>query len=168
MSLVAIPVRLSKVCFDCGIDVSNISHTKDDQGNYLCSDCFAQRKPAEQLLFSTPKVECSICHVRFPREEGKRSPTGLICRECATVIAKEQAAEVAIPFASDAEPLYQPPRAAPPAPKPIVTPSPSQFEESRSAATALSDPPQLHDLEQIKPLPAALPCRRLTSRQSAP
>jgi len=158
-SLVAIPARLSKVCFVCGIDVTPISHTKDEQGNYLCSECFARRQPSEQLLFSTPKLECSICHVRFPREEGKHSPTGLICRDCAAVLAKEQAAEGTIPFASDAEPLYEPPRASPPAPKPIVTPSRSQFEEwPESAATALSvPPPQLHDLEQIKPTPRRAP-----------
>jgi hypothetical protein len=158
-SLVAIPTRLSKVCFVCGIDISHISHTKDELGNYLCSDCFARRQPSEQLLFSIPKIECSICHVRFPREEGKHSPTGLICRDCATVLQKEQAAEGTIPFASDAEPLYEPPRTAPPAPKPIVTSSPHQFEEaSDPAATALSDPPpQFQYLEQIKPAPRRAP-----------
>jgi len=165
-SLVSIPARLSKVCFGCGIDVTHLSHSKDEQGNYLCSDCLARRKPAEQLLFSSPRVECSICHVRFPREEGRHSPAGLICRDCAAVLQKEEAAEGVIPFALDAAPLYEPSRPVKPSPKPILTAPSTRMEK---AATALADPsPQLHDLEQIKPTPRPAPMPQISFQSPRP
>lgn len=162
-SLVAIPARLSKFCFVCGVDVTNISHTKDEHSNYLCTSCFANRKPAEQLLFSSPKLECSICHVQFPPEQGASSMTGPICRECATILQKESAAEGVIPFASDVPPAYEQDRPVQRAPAPTVQPLAIQFEhELQPTATALADPPlELDNFEQIEPTPRRAPVPQL-------
>ncbi len=162
-ALVAIPARLSKVCFVCGIDVANISHTKDEHSNYLCTNCFASRKPAEQSLFFPIKLECSICHVQFPREQAVSSITGPICRECATILQNEKAAEGVIPFAADAPPLYEQERVIPRASTPIVQVASPQFEpEMHTAPTAVAEPPPaFEDLERIEPIPRRAPVRQL-------
>jgi hypothetical protein len=145
-SLVAIPTHLNKVCFVCGVNVTNIGHTKDEHSNYICTNCFQNqsRKPAGQSFLSSPKLECSICHIQFPREQARESMTGPICLECATILQKEQSAEGAIPFASEA-------------PHPSVhevRPLQTRFDiDSTPASTALADPPPaLEDLEQIQPI----------------
>ena len=145
-SLVAIPTRLNKVCFVCGVNVTNIGHTKDEHSNYICTNCFQNqsRKPAGQSFFSSPKLECSICHIQFPREQARDSMTGPICRECATILQKEQSAEGVIPFASDTPRAYER----------EVQPSQTGFDTDPSpASTALAEPPPaLEDLEHIQPI----------------
>ncbi|HEV8379738.1 MAG TPA: hypothetical protein VGP99_12870 [Tepidisphaeraceae bacterium] len=141
-SLVAIPSRLSKVCFICGVDVTHVGHTKDEHNNYLCTNCDANRKPDEPSPLSSSRIECSICHVQFPREQAASSMTGPICRECATILQKEQSSEGIIPFSSDVPNTFEPKRQ-------------TRFvSDSQPAATALADPPPaLEDLEQLKPTP---------------
>src|SRR6266850_678043 len=141
-SLVAIPARLNKVCFVCGVNVTNIGHTKDEHSNYICTNCYQSRKPAGQSFFSSPKLECSICHIQFPREQARDSMTGPICRECATILQKEQSAEGAIPFASEAPHPYL---------HEVRTPQTRFDTDPAPASTALADPPPaLDDLEQIQ------------------
>ncbi len=186
-SLVSIPTRLTKVCFVCGADVSQSGHTKDKDSNYLCTNCWQNRKPAEQSLFFSAKAECSICHVQFPQEEAQAAHGQPICRDCATILQKEQAAEGIIPFAADVAHradirprLYVtahhddaddhhrglvPQAPAPRAPTPSIQSSEPEFDPDRhpSLAAVAEPPPSLEDFETIEPTPrrSAAPTPRI-------
>jgi hypothetical protein len=97
-ALVAIPARLTKVCFGCGTDVTNIEHRKDRESNYLCIPCFQQRSRSEQAQFALTRIECSICHVRFPHEQATMAQGRPVCRDCAMILSKEDTDEGPIPF----------------------------------------------------------------------
>ncbi|HEV8604254.1 MAG TPA: hypothetical protein VGQ99_02735 [Tepidisphaeraceae bacterium] len=186
-SLVAIPTRLTKVCFVCGVDVSQSGHTKDKDSNYLCTNCWQHRKPAEQSLFFSAKAECSICHVQFPQEEAHAAHGQPICRDCATILQQEQAAEGIIPFAADAahrsdirsRPYVAahhddaddhhtglvPQAPAPRAPTPVIQSPQPQFDSDPhpTLAAVAEPPPSLEDFETIEPTPrrSAAPIPRI-------
>ncbi|HEV8290414.1 MAG TPA: hypothetical protein VGP94_00755, partial [Tepidisphaeraceae bacterium] len=140
-SLVAIPSRLSKVCFVCGVDVTHIGHTKDEHNNYLCTNCHQTRKAAEQNSGSSVRLECSICHVRFPREQAAGSMHEPICRDCAAILQKQGSAGV-IPFAFEVQHVSDEEHQA------------HFSSDSQPALTTLAEaPPALEDFEQIQPTP---------------
>jgi hypothetical protein len=137
-AMVAIPARLNKVCFECGKDVTNSAHKKDEARNYLCADCWMKRGGAESFVSS--KIECSICHIQFSQEEAKLAHGQPICRGCAKILLAEQADDEVIPFSSDVpEEVGFVPRA------PMA-----RLEPSRSVAAIAEDaPPSLEDMAEI-------------------
>jgi len=126
-SLVAIPTRLSKVCYVCGVDLTDIPHTKDEHSNYLCNDCYHTRQAASPTPSHSARLECSICHVRFPAEQADAPSNDPICPDCTTILEAHQSLAT-IPIAQE---------------RPL-----------RSVPTALAEaPPRLEELELLKPIP---------------
>ena len=117
-ALVAIPARLSKVCSICGVDLANTAHTKDQSGNYICTSCHETRQVAASS--ASGRIECSLCHVHFPREQSTGPADEPICPDCETIL-QAQRLPVAIPITENVQPRRPLPR--PPMPQAPSTPA---------------------------------------------
>lgn len=110
--VVSIPARLNKVCFVCAADITQLPHTKDEHSNYLCMSCYESRNGGSSTAAASARLECSICHVHFPREQAAGPSPDPVCPDCATILQARQL-PVAIPVAPEAStrtrPLPRPP-----------------------------------------------------------
>ncbi len=153
-ALVAIPARLTKVCVDCGTDVTGVQHKKDKESNYLCIPCFQRRSRSEQAQFALPKTECSICHVQFPAEQARRAQGQPICRDCSMILAREEAEDGKETIAFVAErpmPDEQSERRSPtPASATLARPAPAA-----SFSAVAETQPTFEDLQQLEMVPVA-------------